>query len=639
MIKIKFPDQTIKEFPKGITAEEIAGSISPSLAKKSIIARVNGILYELNRPIESDSDFELITDPNNSELQDVLNHSAAHLLAAAVKELYPQALFGVGPTIEEGFYYDMDLGGVKLTNEDLSVIEKKMRQVAERNLPITRAVLSKEEALELFKNDPYKQELINDLPEGEVISTYTEGEFTDLCRGPHLSNTKWLRHFKLLSVSGAYWRGDANRAQLQRIYGVAFFNEADLTKHLELFEERKKRDHRKLGRELNLFMINEYGPGFPFWLPQGMILRRSLENFWYDIHTKEGYQFIQTPIMLDKELWEVSGHWFNYRENMYTSEIDVREFAVKPMNCPGGLLVYKRDLHSYKDLPIRLGELGLVHRHEASGALNGLFRVRAFTQDDAHIFCTIDQLESEIKRLLHLYDYVYSIFDLSYTIELSTRPEDNFIGEVEVWDLAEKILAKACEAAGVKYKLNPGDGAFYGPKLDFKLKDSIGRIWQCGTIQLDMNLPERFDISYVDDKGEKKRPVMLHRALFGSIERFIGILIEHYAGAFPLWLSPSQFVIIPVNNEYHGEYANQINELLKANNFRSSVDLREEKMNYKIRESQTHKINYTIIIGDKEISENLISYRPYGTNKTISVPTDEFLKMIKEEVNKHREGL
>ncbi len=639
MIKIKFPDQTIKEFPKGITAEEIAGSISPSLAKKSIIARVNGILYELNRPIESDSDFELITDPNNSELQDVLNHSAAHLLAAAVKELYPQALFGVGPTIEEGFYYDMDLGGVKLTNEDLSVIEKKMRQVAKRNLPITRAVLSKEEALELFKNDPYKQELINDLPEGEVISTYTEGEFTDLCRGPHLSNTKWLRHFKLLSVSGAYWRGDANRAQLQRIYGVAFFNEADLTKHLELLEERKKRDHRKLGRELNLFMINEYGPGFPFWLPQGMILRRSLENFWYDIHTKEGYQFIQTPIMLDKELWEVSGHWFNYRENMYTSEIDVREFAVKPMNCPGGLLVYKRDLHSYKDLPIRLGELGLVHRHEASGALNGLFRVRAFTQDDAHIFCTIDQLESEIKRLLHLYDYVYSIFDLSYTIELSTRPEDNFIGEVEVWDLAEKILAKACEAAGVKYKLNPGDGAFYGPKLDFKLKDSIGRIWQCGTIQLDMNLPERFDISYVDDNGEKKRPVMLHRALFGSIERFIGILIEHYAGAFPLWLSPSQFVIIPVNNEYHGEYANQINELLKANNFRSSVDLREEKMNYKIRESQTHKINYTIIIGDKEISENLISYRPYGTNKTISVPTDEFLKMIKEEVNKHREGL
>lgn len=637
MIKITFPDQTIKEFSKGITPEEIAQSISPSLAKKVIIAKVNGELYELNRPIEDDSVFELIKAESTPEVFEVLNHSTAHLLAAAIKELYPQALFGVGPAIEEGFYYDMDLGDVKLTNEDLPIIEKKMQHLAAQNMAITRAVHTKEEALKLFENDPYKLELINDLPDGEVISTYTEGQFTDLCRGPHISNTKWLRHFKLLSVSGAYWRGDSSRAQLQRIYGVAFLTEEELQKHLELIEERKKRDHRKLGRELNLFMISEYGPGFPFWLPQGMILRRELENFWYDIHTKEGYQFVKTPIMLDRELWEVSGHWYNYRENMYTSEIDVRDFAIKPMNCPGGLLVYKRDLHSYKDLPIRMGELGLVHRHEASGALSGLFRVRAFTQDDAHIFCTMDQLESEIIRLLKLYDYVYSIFNLSYTIELSTRPLDKFIGDVAVWDLAEKILADACTAAGVAYKLNPGDGAFYGPKLDFKLRDSIGRIWQCGTIQLDMNLPERFDISYIDADGEKKRPVMLHRALFGSLERFIGILIEHYAGAFPLWLAPSQFVIIPVSVERHSEYANQINEKLLANNFRSSVDLRDEKMNYKIRESQTHKINYTIILGDKEMKENLISYRPYGSSETISVPVDDFFKMIKEEVSKHRE--
>jgi threonyl-tRNA synthetase len=606
-------------------------SLSPSLAKKCVIAKINGAFYELNRPLNADASLELVTS-DSTELNDVLNHSCAHLLAAAIKELYPNAMFGVGPAIEEGFYYDMDLSGVKLTDEDLPNIEKKMHQIANKNLDITRKEVSKKEALELFKGDVYKTELINALPENEVISTYTEGNFTDLCRGPHLSNTKWLAHFKLLSISGAYWRGDSSKAQLQRIYGTTFMTEEALQAHLANLEERKKRDHKKLGRELDLFMISEYGPGFPFWLPQGMILRNQLENFWYDIHTREGYKFIKTPIMLDRTLWEVSGHWFNYRENMYTSTIDEKEFAIKPMNCPGSLLVYKNDLHSYKDLPLRMGELGQVHRHEASGALNGLFRVRTFTQDDAHIYCRFDQLKDEIGRLLRLFDEVYSLFNLSYHIELSTRPEEKYIGSLEVWAQAESALADALTSNGKTYKLNPGDGAFYGPKLDFKIRDSMGRFWQCGTIQLDMNLPERFDISYVDADGAKRRPVMLHRVVFGSIERFIGILIEHFAGAFPLWLAPSQFVFIPVNNSIHGEYVNKLNERFLSKKLRSSVDMREEKMNYKIREAQTKKIPYTLIIGDNEMNNDLISYRKYGSNETVTVPTSDFLVMVNEEI-------
>ena len=489
----------------------------------------------------------------------IINHSCAHLLAQAVKQLYPHALFWVGPVIEDGFYYDIDLGEDVIKEEDLEKIEKQMKKISKDGKRIVRQELTKEEALEKFKNDPYKIDLISRMDEEEnVISCYTQGDFTDLCRGPHVETVKELKNFKLLKVSGAYWKGDANNKMLQRIYGVCFDTEERLNEHLNFLEEAKKRDHKKLGKELDLFMMSEYGPGFPFFLPKGMIVRNELENFWYKEHTKEGYEFIKTPIMLNKDLWETSGHWFNYRENMYISEIDEKTFAIKPMNCPGGMLVYKNGLHSYKDLPLRVGELGQVHRHEASGALNGLFRVRTFTQDDAHIFMTEEQIESEIVRLINFIDRMYSIFNLTYDIELSTRPEDKYIGSIEVWDKSEAILERACHEAGHDCKVNPGDGAFYGPKLDFHIKDSLGRVWQCGTIQLDMNLPERFYLTYVDKDGNKKRPIMLHRVIYGSIERFIGILIEHYAGAFPTWLSPLQVNIIPVNNEYHLEYAKEL---------------------------------------------------------------------------------
>ena len=631
MIKIKFLDGSIKEFNKGVSSLEIAESISKSLAKKCILSKVNDILVDLNSPINEDASLELITSDVKG-LEPVLNHSCAHMLAQAIKELYPHALFGVGPAIEEGFYYDIDLGDIKLTEEDLPKIEKKMKALAEGNHEVSRRVVSKQEALEIFKDNKYKLELINELPEGEVISIYSQGAFVDLCRGPHVASTKWLKNFKLLSISGAYWRGDAKREQLQRIYGTCFMDDASLKEYLQILEERKKRDHRKLGRELDLFMISEFGPGFPFWLPKGMILRRNLENFWYDIHTKEGYQFVQTPIMLNKELWEISGHWFNYKENMYTSEIDEKEFAIKPMNCPGGMLVYKSQIHSYRDFPLRLGELGLVHRHEASGALNGLFRVRNFTQDDAHIFITENQIEEEIGRLIDLYDRVYKVFNLNYHIELSTRPEDKYIGEIETWNKAEVALASAMEKKGIKYILNPGDGAFYGPKLDFKLKDSMNRIWQCGTIQLDMNLPIRFDLTYVDENGEKVRPIMLHRALFGSIERFIGIIIEHFAGVFPLWLAPVQATIIPVNNEYHLEYAKELKQIFDNANFRMNLDERNEKMNYKIRESVTKKVPYAIILGDKEVQDRLVTYRKHGSNESITVKLEEFIELCQNQI-------
>ena len=521
----------------------------------------------------------------------ILNHSCAHLLAQAVKHLYPEAKFWVGPVIEEGFYYDIDLGNNVIKEEDLVKIEKEMKKISKDGKKIVRHELSKEEALDMFKDDPYKMDLISRMDESEnVISCYTQGDFTDLCRGPHVDTVKLLKHFKLLKVSGAYWKGDANNKMLQRIYGVCFEKEEDLNAHLEFLEEAKKRDHKKLGKELGLFMMSEYGPGFPFFLNNGMILRNQLENFWYEEHAKEGYEFIKTPIMLNKELWELSGHWYNYRENMYTSEIDEKEFAIKPMNCPGGMLVYKNSLHSYKELPLRVGELGLVHRHEASGALNGLFRVRTFTQDDAHIFMTEDQIESEVIRLINFIDRMYSIFGLTYDIELSTRPEEKYIGDIAIWDKSEKALEEACHKAGRECKINPGDGAFYGPKLDFHIKDSLGRVWQCGTIQLDMNLPERFDLTYIDKDGSKKRPVMLHRVIYGSIERFIGILIEHYAGVFPTWLAPVQVNIIPVNNEYHLEYAESLKEELIKSGLRVDLDDREEKLGYRMRESQTKKI-------------------------------------------------
>ena len=578
----------------------------------------------------------MINIKENADLSK-LNHSCAHLLAQAVKHLYPDAKFWVGPVIEEGFYYDIDLGDEVIKEEDLPKIEKEMKKIAKDGKRIVRNEISKEEALEKFKDDLYKIDLISRMDEKEqVISCYTQGDFTDLCRGPHVDTVKELKYFKLLKVSGAYWKGDANNKMLQRIYGVCFRTEEELNNHLDFLEEAKKRDHKKLGKELELFMISEYGPGFPFFLPKGMIIRNELENFWYREHTKEGYEFIKTPIMLNKELWELSGHWYNYRENMYTSEIDDKTFAIKPMNCPGGMLVYKNSLHSYKDLPLRIGELGQVHRHEASGALNGLFRVRTFTQDDAHIFMREDQIEEEVIRLINFIDRMYAIFGLSYDIELSTRPEEKYIGDIEIWNKSEKALEEACHKAGHDCKINPGDGAFYGPKLDFHIRDSLGRVWQCGTIQLDMNLPERFDLTYVDKDGSKKRPVMLHRVIYGSIERFIGILIEHYAGAFPLWLSPVQINVIPVNNEYHLEYAEKILNILKETNYRVELDSRDEKLGYKIRESQTKKIPYTLVLGNNERDNNTVTYRKFGQEKTTTITLEEFLDMLANQIKEYK---
>lgn len=570
-------------------------------------------------------------DFKNEEALNTLNHSCAHVLAQAVKHLYPQAKFWVGPVVSEGFYYDIDLGDQVITNEDLPKIEKEMKKICKDGKRIVREDISKAEALEMFKDDPYKLDLIEGLEDGQ-ISCYRQGDFVDLCRGPHVETVKLCKNFKLLKHSGAYWKGDKNNKVLQRIYGVCFPTVEELQEHLDFLEEAKKRDHKKLGKELDLFMMSEYAPGMPFFLPHGMLLRNTLEQYWYEEHAKEGYQFIKTPIMMSRELWEVSGHWDNYKENMYTSEVDEREFAIKPMNCPGSMLVYKNSLHSYKDLPLRMGELGQVHRHEASGALNGLFRVRTFTQDDAHIFMTPDQIESEVVRLISFIDRVYSNLGLPYDIELSTRPEEKYIGDLEIWEKSEAALAAACKAAGKDFKVNPGDGAFYGPKLDFHVRDSLGRVWQCGTIQLDMNLPERFDLTYVDHHGEKVRPVMLHRVIFGSIERFIGILIEHFAGAFPLWLAPTQVKVIPVKNEYHLDYAKEVYQLLEAKGIRVELDDREEKLGYRIREAQMKKIPYQLVLGNNERDERTVTYRQYGEQKQTTVSLDEFVDMVLKQI-------
>ena len=572
----------------------------------------------------------------SDEKLSVLNHSCAHLLAHAVKRLYPNAKFWVGPVIDEGFYYDMDLGDTKLSEDDLDKISKEMKKIAKSDKRISRVELSKEEALDMFHDDPYKIDLIENMPDGEVISAYKQDDFIDLCRGPHVESTKKCKNFKLLKVSGAYYKGDSKNKMLQRVYGVCFETPEQLEEHLEFLEEAKKRDHKKIGKELGLFMFSEYGPGFPFWLPNGMTLRKTLEDYWYEEHKKEGYLFIKTPIMLNRDLWEISGHWANYQDNMYTSKIDEKEFAIKPMNCPGGLLVYKNGLHSYRDFPLRLGELGQVHRHEASGALNGLFRVRTFTQDDAHIFLTEDQLEDEIIRLIAFIDRVYHIFGLSYEIELSTRPEEKYIGSIEVWNKAEEALAKACEHAGKTCKVNPGDGAFYGPKLDFHVKDSLGRVWQCGTIQLDMNLPERFDITYVDKDGSKKRPIMLHRVIFGSIERFIGIITEHFAGHFPTWLAPVQVNIIPVNSEYHLEYAEKVKEALEQIGVRVEIDSRDEKLGYRMRESQLRKIPYNLVLGDQEKETETVNVRKFGQKEEQKIKLEAFIQNIKEEIDEKR---
>lgn len=571
-------------------------------------------------------------DFKEDEKLSVLNHSCAHVLAQAIKHLYPAAKFWVGPVVSEGFYYDVDLGDDVIKDEDIFKIEKEMKKICKDGKRITRHEISKEEALEMFKDDEYKIDLINNFEDGTNISCYRQGDFVDLCRGPHVETVKACKNFKLTKHSGAYWKGDKENKVLQRVYGVCFETPEALTEHLELLEEAKRRDHKKLGKELGLFMMSEYAPGMPIFLPKGMILRNTLEQYWYQEHTKEGYEFIKTPIMMSRELWETSGHWENYKENMYTSLVDEREFAIKPMNCPGSMLVYKNGLHSYKDLPLRMGELGQVHRHEASGALNGLFRVRTFTQDDAHIFMTPDQIEGEIIKLINFIDRVYKNLNLSYSIELSTRPEKKYIGDLAIWEKSEAALASACKAAGKDYKVNPGDGAFYGPKLDFHVKDSLGRVWQCGTIQLDMNLPERFDLTYVDDKGEKVRPIMLHRVIFGSIERFIGILIEHFAGAFPLWLAPVQVKVLPVNNEYHLDYAKEVTELLSAKGLKVELDDRDEKLGYRIREGQMEKVPYLLVLGNNERDEKTVTYRKHGEQKQVTVPFDEFVNMMNQQI-------
>ena len=568
-------------------------------------------------------------DKSSQEALEVLNHSTSHLLAEAIQELYPDALFGFGPAIENGFYYDIDFKE-PIVEEDLAKIEKKMHELAGKDERIVRQVLSKQEALEVFKNNPYKIELIQDIDED--ITTFTQGKFVDLCRGPHIMSTGLIKHFKLLSLAGAYWRGNSKNKQLVRIYGTSWFSAEELNNYLALIEERKKRDHRLLGKQLNLFMLSEYGPGFPFWLPNGMTVRTEIENMWKRIHRKYDYLLIDTPIMLSKELWITSGHWDHYKDNMYTTEIDEKEFAVKPMNCPGAILVYKNSLHSYKDLPLRYAELGHVHRHEASGALNGLFRVRSFTQDDAHTFVRDDQIEEEIISILKLYDEVYSIFGLDYKIELSTRPEEGYIGDIAIWNKSEDILKRVCEDSGHEFKINPGDGAFYGPKLDFKLKDSMGRIWQCGTVQLDMNLPERFDCYYIDSDGEKKRPVMLHRACFGSIERFIGIIIENYAGAFPSWLAPVQVTLLPVNNNFHLEYAQKLYNDMKEHGLRVELDDSNDKLGYRMRNAQMKKIPYTIVLGDHERDDGTVTYRKYREKEQITVKVNDFIAMIDEEI-------
>ncbi|HHT66710.1 MAG TPA: threonine--tRNA ligase [Erysipelotrichaceae bacterium] len=569
-------------------------------------------------------------DKNSSEALDILNHSTSHLLAQAAQELYPFVLFGFGPSIENGFYYDIDFGDKVLVEDDLLAIEKKMRELASKNYQISRREVSKEEALEIFKSNPYKVELIKEI--NEDVTLFEQGNFVDLCRGPHLMSSALIKHFKLLSIAGAYWRGDSKNKQLTRIYGTSWFSEEELKNYLKLVEERKKRDHRLLGKQLGIFMLSEYGPGFPFWLPNGMILREQIEKYWKEQHDKFDYVQVKTPTMLSRELWEISNHWFVYKENMYISKIDEKEYAIKPMNCPGGILIYKNSLHSYKDLPIRMAELGHVHRHEASGAINGLFRVRAFTQDDAHIFCREDQLVEEISTLLRFYEEMYSVFDLDYYIVLSTRPDEGYIGDIRIWDKSEAILKEACEKSHREFKINPGDGAFYGPKLDFKLKDSMGRIWQCGTIQLDMNLPERFDCFYIDSDGEKKRPIMLHRACLGSIERFIGIIIEHFGGAFPVWLAPLQINILPVNNAYHLEYAQSLLANFKAHGLRVALDDSNEKLGYRLRNSQMQKVPFTLVVGDQERDENTVTYRRFGANEQITVSVKQFLELVDSEI-------
>ncbi|WP_101912629.1 threonine--tRNA ligase [Megasphaera vaginalis (ex Bordigoni et al. 2020)] len=628
MAEIILKDGSKKEFADGISLYDAVQQLSNSLAKKVLVAKVDGVVTDLRRTIVNGSQVEFCTF-DSQEGKDTLRHSAAHIMAQAIKRLYSDVKLAIGPAIQNGFYYDLDTEH-RFAQDDFADIEAEMNKIVKENLPITAETLSRDEAIKLFTDlhEDYKVELINDLPADVAISIYRQGEYVDLCAGPHVERTGQVKAFKLQSVAGAYWRGDEKNKMLQRIYGTAFENQDQLEEYLTMLAEAEKRDHRKIGKEMDLFSFHEEGPGFPFFHNKGMVLRNTLLKFWNELHEEFGYEQISTPIILNRKLWEQSGHWDHYRDNMYFTTIDDEPYAIKPMNCPGGILIYKSNVHSYRDLPIRSAELGLVHRHELHGALHGLFRVRSFTQDDAHIFMLPSQIKQEIGSVLDLFDRAYKAFGLDYHVELSTRPEDS-MGSDEIWELATQTLREAIEEKGVPYQINEGDGAFYGPKLDFHVKDSIGRTWQCGTIQLDMLMPERFDMTYIGEDGQKHRPVMIHRTCFGSIERFIGILIENYAGAFPVWLAPVQIKLLPIS-ERHLSYAKRLQGQLKKLGVRAEVDESNEKIGYKIRKAQMEKVPYMGIIGDKEMEDNTISIRDRVKGDLGAKEIDDFIEHVCE---------
>ncbi|MBR6504154.1 MAG: threonine--tRNA ligase [Clostridia bacterium] len=634
MIKITLKDGSVKEIEKEMSVLDVAKLISEGLARVATCAEIDGKIVDLRFIISEDCLLNIHTFESSIEGKKAYWHTTSHIMAQAIKRLFPETKLAIGPAIDEGFYYDFDVEK-PFSDEDKIKIENEMKKIIKEDLPIEKFELLREDAIKLMEQngEKYKVELINDLPEGATISFYKQGEFTDLCAGPHLLSTGKVKAIKILSSSGAYWRGDEKRESLQRIYGISFPKSSMLDEYIHMLEEAMKRDHKKLGKELELFAMMSEGPGFPFFLPKGMVLRNTLEDFWRKIHQRNGYEEIKTPIMLNQELWHRSGHWEHYKENMYTTKIDDVDFALKPMNCPGGMLVYKNKPHSYKEFPIKTGELGLVHRHEMSGALNGLFRVRCFTQDDAHIFCLKTQIESEIIDLMHLINEVYSLFGFTYEVELSTRPEDS-MGSDEVWELAEASLKSALEKENMKYTVNEGDGAFYGPKIDFHIKDCLGRSWQCGTIQLDFQMPERFDLTYVGEDGEKHRPVMLHRVVFGSIERFIGILIEHFAGAFPVWLSPVQVKVLPISDTQKN-YASEVVEELRKYDIRVELDDRNEKIGYKIREAQLQKVPYMLVIGEKEAKEGKVAVRARKEGDLGAISIDEFVSKITDEIKNY----
>lgn len=630
-MEVKLKDGSGLQVENEASAFDAAKTLSEGLARNALAAEVNGEEKDIRTPLHDGDQLSILTFDDEYG-KHAFHHSSSHLLAQAVKRLYPEAKLAIGPPIRDGFYYDIEFSQ-PITDEDLPVIEEEMKKIVKEKLDISRFTKNRDEAIAYFEehNEPYKVELIQDLPEDAEIGFYRQGDFTDLCAGPHILNTSQIKAFKLTSVAGAYWRGDEHNKMLTRIYGTSFPKKKMLDEHLERLEEAKKRDHRKIGKEMDLFAFVEEGPGFPIFLPKGMLLKNALIDYWRELHIREGYKEISTPMILNRKLWETSGHWDHYQENMYTTKIDDQDYAIKPMNCPGAMLVYNSKPHSYKEFPLRLGELGLVHRHELSGALHGLFRVRNFTQDDAHIFLTPDMITDEIKRIVSLIDEVYTKFGFSYHIELSTRPDDS-MGTDEEWEVATQGLKDALDEIGKDYVINEGDGAFYGPKIDFHIEDVIGRTWQCGTIQLDFQLPQRFEAEYIGEDGEKHRPIVIHRVVYGSVERFIGNLIEQYAGNFPLWLAPSQVRLIPVNNEVHGDKCEEMAKELRELGVHVDVDLREETMGRKIRDAQTEKVKLQLVIGDKEVEEETVNIREYGEKDTVSKDWSAFKEWIAEAV-------